>query len=113
MFPAGIPGIGLALLRLSVAIAAADWVGTGPWGGRHIAVAMLAAGLTGGVFTPVWAAIAFGWGAWLVVAGGFTATASGPLLAALALALIGPGAYSIDARLFGRRVLVYPPPPGH
>lgn len=28
---------------------------------------------------------------------------------ALAVALLGPGAYSLDARLFGRRVLVVPP----
>jgi hypothetical protein len=28
----------------------------------------------------------------------------------LALALLGPGAYSVDAYRFGRRVLVLPPP---
>ena len=28
---------------------------------------------------------------------------------AAALALLGPGAYSIDARVFGRRVIVLPP----
>jgi uncharacterized membrane protein YphA (DoxX/SURF4 family) len=32
------------------------------------------------------------------------------LLNAIALALLGPGAYSLDARLFGRRVVVVPPP---
>jgi uncharacterized membrane protein YphA (DoxX/SURF4 family) len=31
------------------------------------------------------------------------------LLSSAALALLGPGAYSIDARLFGRRVVVVPP----
>jgi hypothetical protein len=31
------------------------------------------------------------------------------ILNALALALIGPGAYSIDARRFGRRIVVLPP----
>jgi hypothetical protein len=31
------------------------------------------------------------------------------LLNSAALALLGPGAYSVDARLFGRRVLVVPP----
>jgi hypothetical protein len=28
---------------------------------------------------------------------------------AIALALLGPGAYSLDARIFGRRVIVLPP----
>ena len=28
---------------------------------------------------------------------------------AIALALLGPGAYSVDARIFGRRVIVLPP----
>jgi hypothetical protein len=32
-------------------------------------------------------------------------------LDAMALALLGPGAYSLDSYLFGRRVLVLPPPP--
>jgi hypothetical protein len=31
------------------------------------------------------------------------------VLNAGALALLGPGAYSVDARLFGRRVVVVPP----
>jgi hypothetical protein len=31
-------------------------------------------------------------------------------LDALALALLGPGAYSVDSRRFGRRLVVLPPP---
>ncbi|HJZ66205.1 MAG TPA: hypothetical protein VKD70_17905 [Candidatus Acidoferrum sp.] len=32
------------------------------------------------------------------------------ILESIALALLGPGAYSLDAKLFGRRVMVVPPP---
>jgi uncharacterized membrane protein YphA (DoxX/SURF4 family) len=35
--------------------------------------------------------------------------ASGMTIAAVALALLGPGAFSLDGRLFGRREIVIPP----
>jgi len=41
--------------------------------------------------------------------------ACGMIVAAVALALLGPGAFSLDGRLFGRREIVIPPatrPPG-
>ena len=34
-------------------------------------------------------------------------------LNAIVIALLGPGAYSVDARLFGRRELVFPPEGKH
>ena len=36
--------------------------------------------------------------------------AAGMIIAAVALALLGPGAFSLDGRLFGRREIVIPPP---
>ena len=51
---------------------------------------------------PVGASLAAPWeGAWLVAAD------------ALALAMLGPGAHSIDAWLFGRREIVIPDVPRH
>jgi uncharacterized membrane protein YphA (DoxX/SURF4 family) len=44
----------------------------------------------------------------LTVAGDVTVASLLIPLRAFALALLGPGAYSLDARLFGRRVLILP-----
>src|ERR1700723_2013303 len=38
-----------------------------------------------------------------------TAFVAVSVLLAIGLSLLGPGAYSLDARLFGRRVIVFPP----
>jgi hypothetical protein len=115
MFPEGGPGVALLLLRVSAAaaffltlangkiVAAAHWV--------FPCVAGLAAALFLGILTPVVSVLIAalelvelfisGGSVWLV-----------PLLQIVnvaALALLGPGAYSIDAWLFGRRVLISPP----
>jgi hypothetical protein len=59
-----------------------------------------------GFLTPLAAAIAF----LIQFAGLMTealhAEVIAPLVNAVALSLLGPGAYSVDARLFGRRVIV-------
>jgi uncharacterized membrane protein YphA (DoxX/SURF4 family) len=76
------------------------------------ALTLLSACLCGGVLTPIVAILALlfhvlAWSSLSIDGAGMTAIA---LLNALALAMLGPGAYSIDAYRFGRRVVVLPPP---
>jgi uncharacterized membrane protein YphA (DoxX/SURF4 family) len=76
------------------------------------ALTLLSACLCAGVLTPILAILAMlfhvlAWSSLSNDGAGMTAIA---LLDALALALLGPGAYSIDAHRFGRRVVVLPPP---
>jgi uncharacterized membrane protein YphA (DoxX/SURF4 family) len=119
MFPPGAPGVGLLLLRISVA---ATFVLSVTQSTRVSAVHVLFVGallisisLAIGFLTPylsfVICALAL-----LNVYGPDWRTDSLTLtclvLNPLALALLGPGAYSLDARLFGRRVVVVLPRKG-
>jgi uncharacterized membrane protein YphA (DoxX/SURF4 family) len=115
MFPSGWPGLGLVILRVSVAVP----VLLDTYGNRNelpgwalVALAVLSATLSVGFLTPMVAVLA------LVVrlvslisvsAGSEAAAICMTILGALALAMLGPGAYSIDAFRFGRRVVVLPP----
>jgi len=111
-FPSGAPGIGLLLLRVSVAVGLAlsfSW----HQGIPLAAVAaswLVCAALCIGYFTPVFALLAFVLQGALLCLRLLSVEAGAVLLLdSLALALLGPGAYSLDARRFGRRVLdVYP-----
>jgi hypothetical protein len=115
MFPPGWPGLALLLLRMSVAIAVllegySHRQGLSGW--MLGASALLSACLCAGFLTPIMAIFALSvhvlvWSTLSFDGAGMTATA---LLDALALAMLGPGAYSIDAYRFGRRVVVLPPP---
>lgn len=115
MFPHGGPGVGLLLLRLSVAaILVVD-------AARHSGasfilllcafVALVAVSLSLGFLTPYLSIVA---GAAAIV-NLLIGASSGSLLHvflainAVALTLLGPGAYSLDARLFGRRLTVVMP----
>ncbi|MCI1052988.1 hypothetical protein MOQ17_08610 [Stenotrophomonas maltophilia] len=102
MFPDRGPGLGLLWLRLCVAAAlCGPGMPGGWWSALYLlAVAMLALG----VLTPLAA----------VTAAVGLSTLPGPwplALLPLALLVLGPGAYSLDARLFGRRVIGRRPPP--
>jgi len=127
-FPGGRPGIGLLLLRVAAGSAAAaqGWsyvsASAGPGAGEWaVAVATVASGLllAIGFLTPASGLIA-GCGAmrmagWAASAGLAGATldpraAAIVLVDAAAIALMGPGALSADAYLFGRREIVIPQP---
>lgn len=71
---------------------------------------LLALALCAGFLTPIVALLAVA--VQLMRIGGvfhYAAPCLVTILVTLALAMLGPGAYSIDARRFGRRILVLPP----
>jgi uncharacterized membrane protein YphA (DoxX/SURF4 family) len=116
MFPPGLPGLGLLLLRLSVAIALLfdiyahsgalpAWV--------HAVAIVISLAVSVGYLTPIAAAAALALHVlvWIACGAGVDAAAVAVILSCdtLALALLGPGAYSVDSRRFGRRLVVLPP----
>lgn len=126
-FPGGWPGVGLLLLRAAVALAALVQGGiyltgqadapAGAWIAGFLGVAAGGALLIG-ILTPL-VALVVGLGA---IGIGFSLLppsspnlfdAKLPTLFAfimtLAIVFLGPGAFSVDARLFGRREIIIPP----
>jgi uncharacterized membrane protein YphA (DoxX/SURF4 family) len=116
MFPPGLPGVALLLLRLSVASALlfdgyAHKAALPVWIlGAAILISLV---VSVGYLTPIVAVTALACHAliWVVGGAGSDAVTLTVILAldALALALLGPGAYSVDSRRFGRRLVVLPP----
>jgi len=127
MFPGGRPGLGLLLLRTVVGFTAAA---AGIFSFAIVSVARLESLLLGGVLLVSGAALAVGLltptAAVLVAAcfAGMAASwlpapawslqdtrtiASVMIVCAIAIGLLGPGAFSLDGRLFGRREIVIPP----
>jgi len=117
MFPRGLPGLALLLLRISVACGVVLNVY-----GRHGELSawllasslLLAATLFIGLLTPLVALLALAANLAIPItcsvgfqSAGYIAVAS---INALALCLLGPGSYSFDAYFFGRRVINLTPP---
>ena len=116
MFPQGGPGIGLLLLRISAAglfalnltsrfnFPSLNWV-------LISLISLISLGLLLGFLTPILSVIAcLAAGANLLLADQAIETVYIlRILLSASLFFLGPGAYSVDARLFGLRVTVVPP----
>lgn len=106
MFPAGAPGIALLVLRNCIAFSLTSY--GFPTGWPHVLFLAVLSMLSLGLLTPAGCALA----AMAVLAqAAYIGKLCDPnviviVLSTLSLAFLGPGAFSIDARLFGRRMLV-------
>jgi hypothetical protein len=117
MFPAGVPGCGLLILRMAVAVSLhmdpVGYLAVNPNLPVFITLAALSGLLVAGLLTPLAALLAVIIEVTLLLMGATSVVVAvllGPL-DAVVLLLLGPGAYSLDARLFGRRVVVLHPAP--
>ncbi len=121
-FPRGHAGVGLLLLRAAVGITAILHGATGlsdnlhhnvaGWGAASLAVAG-GASLVAGFLTPFAGAMILIGAVGTVLASDIESPDIQVLVAVLAVAviLLGPGATSLDARLFGRREIIIPRAP--
>ena len=108
MFAPGAPGAGLLLMRLAIAGSLLAHAVATSGASALVVVNVLAAatGLLGllllaGLWTPLAAVMAGLAAAWIACGPGDPAFWSFVCATCVALALLGPGAWSLDARLFG------------
>lgn len=126
-FPSGRPGIGLLLLRaalggVAVAVGALELAGRVDRTAAVWAVAVIlllgGAGLIIGFMTPLASVLVGGCTlgmtlSWIpappLASLGVSLVALLLVITAVGIALLGPGAFSLDGQLFGRREIVIPP----
>jgi hypothetical protein len=107
VFPTGSAGIALCLIRFAVAlalVAMAPWVASDM---ERVALFVLAGTILIGLYLRIGAGVAaiVGLIVWVRLGGNLGTSAAIHGLCAAALSLLGGGGYSVDARLFGRRVI--------
>jgi putative oxidoreductase len=110
-FPGQWPGLGLLLLRLAQAVSSILDVRLYPWGlGEGVAIAILCAELLSsgllamGLWTPVAGVIlAVVESSRIILGASIDGRPAALAVIGLSLAMLGPGSWSIDARLFGRK----------
>ena len=110
MFPGGWPGAGLLLLRLAAAVplligVTSEFFGT-PENGHYAKYITIGVGslLLAGLWTPVAGAFQAIIEIWFSFSQGGGTGVHLPLAAlGVSLVMLGPGAWSVDARLFGRK----------
>jgi hypothetical protein len=110
MFPGGTAG--LALIALRVCVLSSLWMTVAPSGAFsftwwHVALSLVCLSLAVGAFTPFVCTVSFILELWVIWYR--TPAADQIFISALltvVLGCLGPGAFSIDARLFGRRRII-------
>src|SRR5215813_3565941 len=110
MFPGGWPAAGLLLLRLAAAIPLQIGSSSEAWGVPHggLYARFVAIGvgslLLAGLWTPIAGVLQAVIQLWIAFSSGGSAVVHISLAAlGTSLVMLGPGAWSIDARLFGRK----------
>jgi hypothetical protein len=112
MFPSGAPGFGLLILRLTVGLSlhldASGNLARNPNGWVFAGLLTLSILLAAGLVTPLVAALCGVTEIVLLLMSGTGLSLAAVMVPvySLPLLLLGPGAYSLDSRLFGRRVLI-------
>lgn len=112
MFPAERPGFALLIMRVALAAMLMDGVARplasagSPW--FLLAPVVVAVLLCIGFITPIASVLCvlLELTVWATSAMAIEAVHVCAILVAVALAMLGPGAYSLDAKLFGRRQVV-------
>jgi hypothetical protein len=106
MFPTGAPGLALVLIRTALGAGLiVTAIGSTGQGLNWFAMAV-AAGLAAGVATPMLSVLCVAIDVYRMTTGTPTAPCALHVVNAVALALLGPGAYSLDSHFFGRRRVV-------